>query len=90
MRGHEWPGDTEVEGGDWWRLLDDEVLGCLACGRPMSPEEVGGKLGMSAEATASLLTMLIRDGRVRMTAVELAPRVAFAGDILDEGDHDGG
>ena len=60
-------------GEDFWSLLDGEVLDCLACGRPLSPEEVGAKLGMSAEAAASIITMLARDGRVRITAVELAP-----------------
>jgi biotin operon repressor len=54
-----------------WDLLDAEVLDCLACGRPLSPEEIGDKLGMSAAAAASLVTMLARDGRVRITAVEL-------------------
>ena len=57
---------------DFWNLLDAEVLDCLACGRPLSPEEVGEKLGMSAEAAASLLSMLVRDGRVRITAATLA------------------
>lgn len=57
---------------DLWDLLDSEVLDCLACGRPLSPEEIGEKLGMSADAAASLVTMLVRDGRVRITAVELA------------------
>jgi hypothetical protein len=32
---------------------------------------VGEKLGMSAEAAASVITMLVRDGRVRIRAVEL-------------------
>jgi hypothetical protein len=36
------------------------------------PEELGEKLGMSAEATASLVTMLVRHGRVRITSVERA------------------
>jgi biotin operon repressor len=61
-------------GEDFWSLLDGEVLDGLACGRPLSSEEVGEKLGMSAKAAASLLTMLVHDGRVRITAVELVPR----------------
>jgi hypothetical protein len=56
--------------GEWWDLLDNEVLDCLTCGRALSPEEVGAKLGMSAESAASLITMLVRDGRVRITSVE--------------------
>ena len=55
----------------FWDLLDAEVLSCLECGRPLTPQEIGDKLGMSAEAAASLVTMLARDGRVRITAVEL-------------------
>lgn len=61
-------------GDDFWSLLDAEVLDCLGCGRPLSPEEVGAKLGMTAESAASLITMLVRDGRVRITAVELPAR----------------
>ena len=57
---------------EWWDLLDGEVLDIVACGRPVSPDEVGAKLGMSADAAASLLTMLVRDGRVRIASV-LAP-----------------
>ena len=59
------------DGAEWWDLLDGEVLDCLGCGRPLSPEEVGDKLGMSAASAASLITMLARDGRVRIRPVEL-------------------
>ncbi len=62
------------ERDDFWSLLDGEVLDCLACGRPVSPEELGDKLGMSAASAASLITMLVRDGRVRIASVELVPR----------------
>jgi hypothetical protein len=64
------PREMEERNSDWWSLLDNEVLDCLWCGRPLSPEEIGDKLGMSAEAAASLVTMLVRDGRVRITSVE--------------------
>jgi hypothetical protein len=63
--------ELEDRTGDWWSLLDNEVLDCLACGRPLTPEEVGEKLGMSARSAASLLTMLAQDGRVRIASVEL-------------------
>jgi biotin operon repressor len=66
------PRELEERDNDWWSLLDNEVLDCLGCGRPLSPEEIGDKLGMSAEAAASLLTMLVRDGRVRIASVRLA------------------
>ena len=64
------PYEVEDRNDDWWSLLDNEVLDCLGCGRPLSPEELGDKLGMSAAAAASLVTMLVRDGRVRITSVE--------------------
>ena len=62
--------EVAEDGAEWWSLLDGEVLDCLACGRAPSPEDVGAKLGMSAESAASLLTMLVRDGRVRIRSVE--------------------
>ena len=61
---------TADRDGDWWDLLDNEVLDCITCGRALSPEEIGAKLGMSAASATSLITMLVRDGRVRITAVE--------------------
>ena len=64
------PYEVEDRNDDWWGLLDNEVLDCLGCGRPLSPDELGDKLGMSAAAAASLVTMLVRDGRVRITSVE--------------------
>jgi hypothetical protein len=56
--------DTEL-----WDLLNRELLDVIDCGRPVSPAEVGETLGMSADAAASLLTMLIQDGRVRIANV---------------------
>jgi hypothetical protein len=83
------PCEAMERNDDLWSLLDAEVLDCLACGRPLSPEEVGDKLGMSAAAAASLITMLVRDGRVRIRAVELADREDDA-TFVDQGNHDGG
>jgi hypothetical protein len=54
---------------EWWDLLNGEVLDCVSCGRPVSPDEVGETLGMSADAAAALLTMLVQDGRVRIASV---------------------
>ena len=62
-----------MEYSDPWAVLDTEILDTLACGRPMSPAEIGQKLGMSADAAASLLTMLASSGRVRIVSVELSP-----------------
>ena len=65
---HEMAADSE-----WWDVLNGELLDVIACGRPVSPAEVGETLGMSADAAASLLTMLVQDGRVRIASV-LAPQ----------------
>lgn len=56
---------------DWWGKLDDELLDCLACG-PMSAAELGRRLGVSEEGAVSLVSMLARDGKVRIREVELA------------------
>ncbi len=64
--------DTSLA-ADFWAQLDSEVLDCLACGRAVTPEEVGDKLGVSAAAAASLLSMLALDGRVRILSAELRP-----------------
>jgi hypothetical protein len=60
---------------DWWDLLDGELLDDVDCGRPVSPTEVGETPGMSAGAAAALLTMLVRDGRVRLASAVASPRM---------------
>ena len=57
---------------DWWADLDGEVLHCLCAEGPMAPAEIGRRLGMSAAAAASLLSMLAREGKVRICLAELA------------------
>jgi hypothetical protein len=66
---------AEIECEDWWAQMDGEVVECLDCGRPMSPEEVADKLGVSADAATSLLAMLVVEGRIRISAVELPSAV---------------
>lgn len=68
-----WPDDRRQceRPEDWWGKLDDEVLDCLACG-PMSAAELGRRLGVSEEGAVSLVSMLARDGRVRIREVGLA------------------
>jgi hypothetical protein len=56
---------------EWWGKLDGEVLDCLTVG-PASAEELGKRLGVSEQAAVSMLTMLARDGKVRLSRVELA------------------
>jgi len=54
----------------WWSELDDAVLACLSAPGGMSPEEIGRRLGMSEAAAVSVLGMLAREGRIRITRVE--------------------
>lgn len=60
----------ETTAGDRWSALDDEVLAVLEPGRPVTPAEVGERLGISERAAVSCLTMLAAEGRVRICLVE--------------------
>lgn len=55
----------------WWDI-DDEVLRTLHGSRPMGADELAQKLGVSESAAASLVAMLVLEGRVRIRAVEVA------------------
>ena len=57
---------------DWWTALDDEVLRCLERRGVATPAEIGRHVGLSETATASLLSFLVREGRVRICLVEVA------------------
>jgi winged helix-turn-helix DNA-binding protein len=59
-----------VAGDDWWGELDAAVLDCLARCGAASPEEIGRVVGLSPNAVASVLVMLMREGKVRITRVE--------------------
>jgi DNA-binding transcriptional regulator LsrR (DeoR family) len=56
---------------DWWSELDEAILGCFTANRPLAPAAIGRKLGMSEAGIVSILAMLAREGRVRITLVEL-------------------
>jgi DNA-binding Lrp family transcriptional regulator len=56
----------------WWTALDGETLQCLAEHGPMTPEELGKRLGMSDEAAASLVSQLVREGKARICLVACA------------------
>jgi hypothetical protein len=64
---------TGVE--DFWGDLNREILNCLALG-PISPGEIGRRLGISEGAAASCLSLLASEGRVRICLVEKAPSAA--------------
>src|SRR5712691_12949086 len=41
---------------DWWGTVDAETVRCLSEHGPMTPDELGKRLGMSEEAAASLIS----------------------------------
>ena len=57
---------------DWWSDIDTEVLALLEDGRPVSPAELGHRLGLSEAAASSLLWGLAVEGKIRIRLVELA------------------
>ena len=57
---------------DWWTELEGEILNCLERAGAVTPAELGRRLGIPEAATASLLSVLVRDGKVRIRLVELA------------------
>lgn len=56
---------------DFWADLNRDILNCLAMG-PISPGEIGRRLGISEGAAASCLSLLAAEGRVRICLVEKA------------------
>jgi hypothetical protein len=65
----------------FWGEIDDAVLQCLAVG-DATPAEIGRHLGISEAAAASILAMLVTEGRVRICRVsvrDLLPQRAGAG-----------
>jgi len=56
----------------WWAAVDSETLQCLAEHGPMSPDELGKRLGMSEDATVSLVSHLVREGKARICLVAAA------------------
>jgi predicted transcriptional regulator len=54
---------------DFWGDLNRDILNCLAMG-PISPREIGRRLGISEGAAASCLSLLASEGRVRICLVE--------------------
>jgi predicted transcriptional regulator len=57
---------------DWWTELESEILNCLERAGTVTPAELGRRLGLPEAATASLLSVLVRDGKVRIRLVEVA------------------
>jgi len=67
---------SEEENGmtDWWSELENELLSCVDEIGLATPAEVGRRLGFSETSAASLLAILVREGKVRMCLVQSASR----------------
>ena len=67
------PSRTAVS-DDWWGELDASVLGYLTQRGGASPDEIGRAVGLSPGSAASVLAMLVNEGKVRITRVEAVAR----------------
>lgn len=55
---------------DWWGDLDMAVLDYLAARGATRPEDIARAVGLSTDGVTSVLTMLAREGKVRIALVE--------------------
>ena len=58
---------------NWWDETERAILHCLRHGGPMSPGELGRRIGASDGEATAFLTLLIGAGKVRLRLVELTP-----------------
>ncbi len=56
--------------GGWWEDLDEALLRALREGGPMTPADLGRRLGLSETAVASASAMLAIEGRIRIGRLE--------------------
>jgi len=63
---------------DWWSDVEKDVLGCLDGPEAIAPADIAKRLGVSEDATISLLAMLAREGRVKICLVSRAGSSARA------------
>ena len=61
----------ETDSTDWW-AVDREILQCLSRHAAMTPADISRELGLSEAEAASLLALLVREGKVRSCQVALA------------------
>lgn len=57
---------------EWWEDLEREIVTCLQTAGAMAPAELGRRLGLPPGAAVSLLSILAREGKVRIVLVEPA------------------
>jgi hypothetical protein len=63
---------------EWWAELENELLSCVEEIGLATPAEVGRRLGFSETSAASLLAILVREGKVRMCLVQSATQAALS------------
>ncbi len=68
---------------DWWAEIDGEILDCLRAGGPMSPAAIGCRIGVSEASATSILSMLARQGQVRVCLVELSDACRRSGQTAE-------
>jgi hypothetical protein len=67
-------GPRTAVSDDWWGELDASVLGYLSQCSGASPEEIGRAVGLPPGSAASVVAMLVNEGKVRITRVEAVAR----------------
>ena len=65
--------EHDAESADGWWNLDREILAAMG-NRPASPATIASRLGLSESAITSLLSMLVAEGKIRISAVQRAER----------------
>ncbi|HUM17710.1 MAG TPA: winged helix-turn-helix domain-containing protein [Candidatus Nitrosotalea sp.] len=56
---------------NWWAETDEAILEALAGAGATTPADVARRVGISEGEATAFLTMLIREGKVRMCVVAL-------------------
>ncbi len=56
---------------DWWIEVDGAILDCLAQSGAMSLADLARRVGLSEGEATHCISLLLREGRVRIRAVEL-------------------
>ena len=62
----------------WWTEIDGEILSCLERHGPMGPEDIAHELGISVGEVTAFVSMLAREGKIRIASVELVAAPAPA------------
>ncbi len=57
----------------WWSEIDQEICDGVARHGSVAPVDLARQLGLSESALASLLSLLVPQGRLRIIRVELPP-----------------